>query len=85
LAEEKDGQQAALFILKALRKKALEGDVRAIEVILNRAYGQPKQSIDFTEKTIVVRVPEEDDVEDVTSFTEVTNDDDAQKTDEHQN
>ena len=34
-------------IIEALTKKALKGDVRAAEVILNRAYGQPKQAIDL--------------------------------------
>jgi hypothetical protein len=45
LGEEKDGITAAEAILKALRLKAAKGDVRAIEVLLDRAYGKAKQEI----------------------------------------
>jgi hypothetical protein len=48
LGEEKDGITAAEAILKALRLKAAKGDVRAIEVMLDRAYGKAKQVIDTT-------------------------------------
>jgi hypothetical protein len=48
LGEEKDGITAAEAILKALRLKAAKGDVRAIEVMLDRAYGRAKQVIDTT-------------------------------------
>ena len=47
LGEEKDGIEAAHAILMALRAKATKGDIRAAEVLLNRAYGVPKQSIDL--------------------------------------
>lgn len=43
LGEEKDGVTAAEDILKALRMKAEKGDVRAIEVMLDRAYGKARQ------------------------------------------
>lgn len=46
LGEEKDGITAAEAILKALRLKAAKGDVRAIEVMLDRAYGKARQVID---------------------------------------
>ena len=46
LGEEKDGIEAAKAILMALRAKATKGDVRAAELILNRAYGKPKEHID---------------------------------------
>jgi len=45
LGEEKDGVTAAEVILKALRVKAAKGDVRAIEVMLDRAYGKAQQTI----------------------------------------
>jgi len=48
LGEEKDGVTAAEAILKALRLKAAKGDVRAAEVILDRAYGKAKQTINTT-------------------------------------
>jgi hypothetical protein len=50
LGEEKDGKQAAEVILMALRAKAAKGDIRAAEVLLNRGYGVPKQTIDMTVK-----------------------------------
>jgi hypothetical protein len=48
LGEEKDGIAAAKAILMALRAKATKGDVRAAEVLLDRAYGKAKQSVDHT-------------------------------------
>jgi hypothetical protein len=48
LGEEKNGLTAAEAILKALLMKATKGDVRAAEVLLDRAYGKSKQSIDHT-------------------------------------
>lgn len=48
LGEEKNGLTAAEAILKALLSKAAKGDVRAAEVLLDRAYGKSKQSIDHT-------------------------------------
>jgi hypothetical protein len=48
LGEEKDGISAAEAILKSIRAKAAKGDVRAAELLLDRAYGKPKQSIDNT-------------------------------------
>jgi hypothetical protein len=46
LSDEKDGIEAAKAILMALRAKATKGDVRAAEVLLDRAYGKAKQIID---------------------------------------
>ena len=43
LGEEKDGIEAAKIILMALRAKAAKGDVRAAELLLDRAYGKSKQ------------------------------------------
>jgi hypothetical protein len=48
LGEEKDGITAGEVILKALRAKAAKGDVRAAEVLLDRAYGKAKQHTDIT-------------------------------------
>lgn len=64
LGEEKDGITAGEAILKALRAKASKGDVRAAEVLLDRAYGKPKQSIDnnitTTEPLVIVRTETKD-------------------------
>ena len=46
LGEENDGITAGEAILKALRAKATKGDVRAAEVLLDRAYGKAKQTMD---------------------------------------
>lgn len=48
LGEEKDGLTAAEAILKALRLKAAKGDIRAAELLLDRAYGKARQSIDHS-------------------------------------
>jgi orotate phosphoribosyltransferase len=58
LGEEKDGVTAGEAILKAIRARAAKGDVRAAELLLDRAYGKPKQSIDnnitTTEPLVIV-------------------------------
>jgi hypothetical protein len=46
LGDEKDGVTAAEAILKAIRSKAVKGDIRAAEVLLDRGYGKPKQQIE---------------------------------------
>jgi hypothetical protein len=48
LADEKDGYTALEACLMALRARAAKGDVRAIEVLLDRGYGKPRQSMDMT-------------------------------------
>lgn len=56
LGEEKDGIDAATAILKALRSKAAKGDVRAAEILLDRAYGKARQYIDANINTNVITV-----------------------------
>lgn len=53
LGDEKDGKTAAEAILMALRKKAISGDVRAAEILLDRCYGKVKQNIDFGDATTI--------------------------------
>ena len=48
MGEEKDGKTAAQAILSALRAKAAKGDVRAAELLLDRAYGKSKQSVEHS-------------------------------------
>ena len=45
LGEEQNGIDAAKAILMALRAKAVKGDIRAAEVLLDRAYGKAQQYI----------------------------------------
>ena len=47
LGEEKDGVSAADAILRKLRAMAASGNIRAAEILLDRAYGKPKQSVDL--------------------------------------
>jgi hypothetical protein len=64
LGEEKDGITAAEVILKAIRAKAAKGDVRASELLLDRAYGKPKQTLDTTltttEPLVIVTTKEQE-------------------------
>jgi len=48
LADEKDGYNALEATLMALRSKAVKGDIRAAEVLLDRAFGKAQQAIDHT-------------------------------------
>ena len=48
LGEEKDGVTAADAILRKLRAMAASGNIRAAEILLDRAYGKAKQGIDLT-------------------------------------
>jgi Family of unknown function (DUF5681) len=41
-------QDAMKQILTSLQAQAKKGNIRAAEIILDRAYGKPKQSIDHT-------------------------------------
>ena len=58
LGEEKDGVTAADAILRKLRAMAASGNIRAAEVLLDRAYGKAKQAIDLTSTTpsVVINV-----------------------------
>ena len=47
LGETKEGKTALEAVLAALRAKAAKGDVRAAELLLDRAYGKAKQIIDM--------------------------------------
>jgi hypothetical protein len=48
LGEEKDGISAAEVILKKLRAMAAAGNLRAAEILLDRGYGKPRQTVDMT-------------------------------------
>jgi hypothetical protein len=68
LADEKDGMTALDAVLKALRNKAIKGDVRAAQELMDRAYGKSTQAIDLNahvdSKTLVMIV-KEGDIEDL--------------------
>jgi hypothetical protein len=46
LGEEKDGMTAAEAILKKLRNMAAQGNIRASEILLDRAYGKATQKFE---------------------------------------
>jgi alanine-alpha-ketoisovalerate/valine-pyruvate aminotransferase len=54
LGEEKDGVTAADAILRKLRAMAAAGNIRAAEILLDRAYGKAKQPVDMNITTVDV-------------------------------
>lgn len=48
LGDEQQGHTAAKAILMRLRAKAIGGDTRAAELILDRAYGKVKQGLEHS-------------------------------------
>lgn len=48
LADEQNGMSAAEAILKVIRGKAIKGDLKAAEMLLNRAYGKPTEQIEHS-------------------------------------
>jgi len=48
LSKEKDGKTAVQQVIEALEAKAKKGDARAIELLLNRAYGKIPEKLDLT-------------------------------------
>jgi hypothetical protein len=57
LAETKEGKMAIEAILMAMRQKALKGDVRAAELLLDRGYGKAKQEHDVLAQFTNVIMP----------------------------
>jgi len=57
LGDIKDGKSAAEAIMMAMRNKAIKGDVRAAEFIIDRAYGKAKESIELSGSTNMVIMP----------------------------
>ena len=59
LGDEKNGLSTAERILKAIEAKALKGDIKAAEMLLDRGYGKPKQTTDTnittTEPLVIIR------------------------------
>jgi hypothetical protein len=48
LGEEKNNMTAMKAVVLSLLNKAVKGDVRAAEILLERAYGKAKQAMDIT-------------------------------------
>jgi hypothetical protein len=64
LGDEKNGLTTAERILKAIEAKALRGDIKAAEMLLDRGYGKPKQTqetnITSSEPLVIIRTIETD-------------------------
>ena len=56
LGDTTRGKDYATAILEAMRRKALKGDTKAAEILLDRAYGKPKQSHDL-QGNLAVQAP----------------------------
>jgi hypothetical protein len=57
LGEEKDGKTALDAVLMALRSKAVKGDVRAAELLMDRAFGKSRNHTDITSNGNTIAVP----------------------------
>jgi len=57
MGQEKDGITAAEAIIMKLREQAAKGDIKAAQLLLDRAYGKSKQNIDITTQGEKVTVP----------------------------
>ena len=67
MGEEGGGMSAMEAMLKRIRKKAIDGDLRAAELLLKYSYGMPKQSVElsdpagnnpFTGIEVIIKKPE---------------------------
>jgi hypothetical protein len=57
MGDEKNGITAAEAIIMKLRDMATKGDIKAAQLLLDRAYGKAKQDIDITTQGDKVTVP----------------------------
>ena len=57
MGDEKNGITAAEAIIMKLRDMAAKGDIKAANLLLDRAYGKSKQNIDITTQGEKVTVP----------------------------
>jgi hypothetical protein len=62
LNEETDGMTAARQILNTLVKQAVAGNIRACEILLERAYGKPMQPIQQDNELQITIVRDLDDL-----------------------
>jgi hypothetical protein len=64
LGDTKEGKTAMEAVLLSIRAKALKGDTRAAELLLDRAYGKPKQETDImtTFTQVIMPLPPAEEV-----------------------
>jgi hypothetical protein len=59
LNDKQNGISALEAMLMALRARAVKGDIKSIELFLDRAYGKAKQSFEMTEDSkLMVIMPD---------------------------
>lgn len=56
MGEEKEGISAADAILRKLRQMATQGNLRAAEILLDRAYGKAKQVVENKGEGLTVNI-----------------------------
>lgn len=59
LGTDGEGKSEAEAIIEALKKKAIRGDTRAAEILLERGYGKVRQDIDVKGNIILVFDPDD--------------------------
>ena len=64
LGQIKEDKNALEAMLTVLRSKALKGDTKAAEILLDRAYGKPKQETDVmaTFTQVIMPLPPAQDI-----------------------
>ncbi len=72
LAETKEGRSALEAVLMTMRAKALKGDTRAAELLLDRAYGKAKQENDVlaTFTQVIMPLPPAEEVIEIQQGTQ---------------
>ena len=65
LGEQQNGMTAAEALMKKLRQMGTAGNLKAIEMLLDRAYGKPKQTVDTNITGIrpVIKVMDQEDAD----------------------
>lgn len=56
LSEEKEGLTAMEAIIRRLRSQAANGNIKAAEILMDRAYGKTKQPISIEDGTVKIVV-----------------------------
>lgn len=69
MGDEQQGITAAERILKSILARALDGDVRAAELLLDRAYGKVKTNIELNDEGLIIRVVRDGDKTDIEETT----------------
>lgn len=61
MGDEQNGMTAAEAILRKLREKAIKGNERAAEILLDRTYGKSRQFLNLEGDTVKINVTKKPD------------------------